>query len=35
MTASVGSKLIGRWRIVEADLWDRQGKRVKKCVTKC
>ena len=23
MTASVGSKLIGRWRIVEADLWDR------------
>jgi hypothetical protein len=23
MTASVGSKLICRWRIVEADLWDR------------
>jgi hypothetical protein len=23
MTASASSKLIGRWRIVEADLWDR------------
>jgi len=23
MTASVGCQLIGRWRIVEADLWDR------------
>ena len=22
MTASVGCQLIGRWRIVEADLWD-------------
>ncbi|HTO65651.1 MAG TPA: hypothetical protein VMM15_30875 [Bradyrhizobium sp.] len=23
MTASVGCQLTGRWRIVEADLWDR------------
>jgi hypothetical protein len=23
MTASVGRELVGRWRIVEADLWDR------------
>jgi hypothetical protein len=23
MTAATGCKLIGRWRIVEADLWDR------------
>lgn len=23
MTASVGCQLIGRWRILEADLWDR------------
>jgi hypothetical protein len=23
MTASAGCQLIGRWRIVEADLWDR------------
>ena len=23
MTAPAGCQLIGRWRIVEADLWDR------------
>ena len=24
MSAPAGCKLIGRWRIVEADIWDRQ-----------